>query len=105
MQIAQFLFGASYAALHLFVQYDIPIATPYKVLAAVSTAASSASSAVASATSEVSKVIESPAATASIGALIKKYLLRAAGEEGVAERVGIPHDNKPVAQHIEERIE
>lgn len=105
MQVAQFLFGASYAALHLFVQYDIPIATPYKVLAAVSTAASSASSAVASATSEVSKVIESPAATASIGALIKKYLLRAAGEEGVAERVGIPHDNKPVAQHIEERIE
>lgn len=105
MQIAQFIFGASYAALHLFVQYDIPIATPYKVLAAASTAASSASSAVSSATSEVSRVIESPTATASLGAVIKKYLLRAAGEEGVAERVGIPHDSKPVAQHIEERIE
>lgn len=105
MQIAQFLFGASYAALHLFVQYDIPVATPYKVLATVSSVAASATSAVASATSEVSKVIESPAATASVGALIKKFLLRAAGEEGIAERVGIPHDNKPVAQHIEERIE
>lgn len=86
-------------------QYDIPVATPYKVLATVSSVAASATSAVASATSEVSKVIESPAATASVGALIKKFLLRAAGEEGIAERVGIPHDNKPVAQHIEERIE
>lgn len=103
MQIAQFLFGASYAALHLFVQYDIPIATPYKVLATVSSVAASATSAVASATSEVSKVVESPAAP-SLGALIKKFLLRAAGEEGIAERVGIPHDNKPVSQHIEERI-
>lgn len=105
LQIAQFLFGASYAALHLFISYDIPIATPYKVLAAASTAVSSASSAVTSVTSEVSKVIESPTASASVGALIKKYLLRAAGEEGVAERIGIPHDNKPVAQHIEDRIE
>lgn len=103
MQIAQFLFGASYAALHLFVQYDIPIATPYKVLATVSSVAASATSAVASATSEVSKIVESPAAP-SVGALIKKFLLRAAGEEGIAERVGIPHDNKPVSQHIEERI-
>jgi hypothetical protein len=105
LQIAQFIWGASYAAIHLFVQYDIPIATPYKVLATVSSVAASATSAVASATSEVSKVIESPAATASIGALIKKFLLRAAGEEGIAERVGIPHDNKPVSQHIEERME
>jgi F0F1-type ATP synthase membrane subunit b/b' len=103
MQIAQFLFGASYAALHLFVQYDIPIATPYKVLATVSSVAASATSAVASASSEVSKIVESPAAP-SVGALIKKFLLRAAGEEGIAERVGIPHDNKPVSQHIEERI-
>lgn len=105
MQIAQFLFGASYAALHLFVQYDIPIATPYKVLATVSSVAASATSAVASATSEVSKVVESPTATAAAGAFLKKLLLRAAGEEGVAERIGIPHDNKPIAQHIEERLE
>lgn len=103
MQIAQFLFGASYAAIHLFVQYDIPIATPYKVLATVSSVAASATSAVASASSEVSKIVESPAAP-SVGALIKKFLLRAAGEEGIAERVGIPHDNKPVSQHIEERL-
>lgn len=109
MQIAQFVFGASYAALHLFVQYDIPIATPYKVLATVASAASSATSAAAhatsSASSEVSKVVETPTATAAMGALVKKLLLRAAGEEGVAERIGIPHDNKPVLQHIEERIE
>lgn len=103
MQIAQFIFGASYAAIHLFIQYDIPIATPYKVLATVSSVAASATSAVASASSEVSKIVESPAAP-SVGALIKKFLLRAAGEEGIAERVGIPHDNKPVSQHIEERL-
>lgn len=103
MQIAQFVFGASYAAIHLFVQYDIPIATPYKVLATVSSVAASATSAVASASSEVSKIVESPAAP-SVGALIKKFLLRAAGEEGIAERVGIPHDSKPVSQHIEERM-
>jgi hypothetical protein len=103
IQIAQFIWGASYAAIHLFIQYDIPIATPYKVLATVSSVAASATSAVASASSEVSKIVESPAAP-SVGALIKKFLLRAAGEEGIAERVGIPHDNKPVSQHIEERM-
>jgi hypothetical protein len=105
MQIAQFIFGASYAAIHLFISYDIPIARPYQVLATVSSVAASATSALASASSEVSKVIESPTASASVGAIIKKFLLRAAGEEGVAERVGIPHDSKPVSQHIEERIE
>lgn len=105
MQIAQFIFGASYAAIHLFISYDIPVARPYQVLATVSSVAASATSALASASSEVSKVIESPTASASVGAVIKKFLLRAAGEEGVAERVGIPHDNKPVSQHIEERME
>ena len=109
MQIAQFIFGASYAAMHLFVQYDIPIATPYKVLASVASVVSNASAAVSTATSsassEISSVIQTPTATAAAGALLKKFLLRAAGEEGVAERIGIPHDNKPVQQHIEERIE
>lgn len=101
LQIAQFVFGASFAALHLFVQYDIPIATPYKVLATVSSVAASATSVAASATSKVSQVVETPAASA----WIKKMLLRAAGEEGVAERIGLPHDNKPLSQQIEERME
>ena len=87
MQIAQFLFGASYAAAHLFVQYDIPVSTSYQVASVVQAAASSASSAAVSATSAVSSFIESPTVTASLGALFKKLLLRAAGEEGVAERI------------------
>ncbi|RMX87280.1 hypothetical protein D0869_02462 [Hortaea werneckii] len=91
LQIAQFLFGASYAAMHLFVQYDIPISTPYYVASTVQRAASSASSAAASITasapSDVSSAVASPTATATLGALLKKLLLRAAGEEGLAERV------------------
>ncbi|GAB1738974.1 hypothetical protein NU219Hw_g3742t1 [Hortaea werneckii] len=91
LQIAQFLFGASYAAMHLFVQYDIPISTPYYVASTVQRAASSASSAAASitasASSDISSAVASPTATATLGALLKKILLRAAGEEGLAERV------------------
>ncbi|KAI6839268.1 hypothetical protein KC327_g4620 [Hortaea werneckii] len=91
LQIAQFLFGASYAAMHLFVQYDIPISTPYYVASTVQRAASSASSAAASitasASSDISSAVASPTATATLGALLKKLLLRAAGEEGLAERV------------------
>ena len=91
-------------------QYDIPIATPYKVLASVSSVAASATSAAASATSKVSQVIETPAAaTGWISHVnwptVKKYMLRAAGEEGIAERVGMVRDNIPLSQHIEERME
>jgi hypothetical protein len=114
LQIAQFVFGASFAAIHLFVQYDIPIATPYKVLATVSSAAASATSAVASATSTVSEVIETPTAAAAFfnWPTAFKWILRAAGEEGLAERVAIHkssiHDHMPLAQQsqqIEERME
>lgn len=91
-------------------QYDIPIATPYKVLATVSSVAASATSAAASVTSTVSQVIETPTAAALFDwSTFKKYALRAAGEEGLAERVGmhnsVVHDNKPFSQQIEERME
>ncbi|QIW96358.1 hypothetical protein AMS68_001876 [Peltaster fructicola] len=104
MQITQFLFGATYAGLHLFISYDIPIATPYKVAAKVAAVASSASSAYSSATSVVSAAIATPTVKENLGLFIKKLLLRAAGEEGVAERIGIPND-KPIAQAIESRLE
>lgn len=104
LQIAQFVFGATYAAAHLFVEYDIPIATPYQVVSTIQRAASSVSSAAASATSAVSHAIESPIPSATLGALLKKLLLRAAGEEGVAERV---HDERGelTTPNIEEKIE
>ncbi|CAD0087916.1 unnamed protein product [Aureobasidium vineae] len=79
MQITQFLFGASYAAIHLFVKYDIPIATAYSIFHPISSAVAKASSTASSVVSAV------PAET--YGAILRRILLRAAGDEGVAENV------------------
>ena len=69
--------GASYALAHLFVAYRLPIQTPYLFVHSLSTVLSSAL------TSTV------PAATATAGARdwLKKFALRAAGNEGLAENV------------------
>lgn len=83
MQITQFLVGASFASLHLFIQYDIPITTMYKVLHPVTSVASAASSTAVSLTSSAAQAASSPA----LAARIMRLLLRAAGDEGVAENV------------------
>jgi hypothetical protein len=72
MQISQFLIGASYAALHSFVHYTIPIQV-------ADTPGSFARGAVSSVT----------ASATSTGAanLLKKLLFRAAGEGGLADNV------------------
>ncbi|CAK1361677.1 putative fatty acid elongation protein 4 [Cercospora beticola] len=103
LQIAQFLWGASYAAAHLFVQYDIPIATPYQVVHTISSVVSSATSKAQSATSVISEAVATPSAIA-WAALGKKMLLRALGEEGLAENV---HDkrNQPLNPVMEQKIE
>ncbi len=72
MQIMQFLVGASYAALHSFVSYSIPVQVRISTSSQVLSSVSSAATAVAS---------------ASVGSVLKKMLLRAAAEEGVAEKV------------------
>ncbi|KXS94384.1 hypothetical protein AC578_6582 [Pseudocercospora eumusae] len=90
MQIAQFLWGASYAAAHLFIKYDIPVRTPYRVAATVSSVLSSATSKAVAASSTVSSVIATPSAFDWV-AFGKKLLLRGLGEEGLAERVGVSH--------------
>ncbi|RDW84602.1 elongation of fatty acids protein [Coleophoma cylindrospora] len=72
MQIIQFLVGASYAALHSFVSYTIPVEVPVRIVPAAS--------------STVSAVAAS-ATAAGIGSLVKKFLFRAAGEEGLAGNV------------------
>ncbi|TVY75817.1 Elongation of very long chain fatty acids protein [Lachnellula suecica] len=77
MQIIQFLVGASYATIHSFVSYTIPVQVPY-LKGAVSAAASTATTTAAA--------IATATAT-SIPELIMKYLFRAAGGEGVAENV------------------
>lgn len=84
MQIMQFVFGASYAALHLFVKYDIPITTFYKVYHPVASVASVASSSAVSVTSSLAEVTST---AAPFSALVKRMLLRAAGDEGVAENI------------------
>ncbi|KAK5100346.1 hypothetical protein LTS08_005095 [Lithohypha guttulata] len=84
LQITQFVLGASYAFLHLFIKYQSPISVPY------SYHLGSAATAIAS---DVSSVASAAVATASadLGSQIKKILLRAAGREGLAENV---HNNR-----------
>ncbi|KAF4635329.1 hypothetical protein G7Y89_g2771 [Cudoniella acicularis] len=78
MQIIQFLFGASYAALHSFVSYTIPVQVP-DVKSSFEAASSVASSVVSSAAVT--------ATAAGLGNMLKKYLFRAAGEDGLAGNV------------------
>ena len=80
LQITQFIFGASYAAAHLFISYDAPVNVPYLFTHNLSTA-------IASLPTSVSSLIASATASAGFGNLLKKVALRAAGEEGLAENV------------------
>lgn len=79
LQISQFIIGITFAGLHLFVAYSVPVQVPYTVMQSVSSVASAASSAVSSAGSAV--------ATAGVVSWLKKAAFRAAGEEGLAEKV------------------
>lgn len=81
MQISQFIIGITFAALHLFVTYTVPVSPSETVLNTVK-------SAVENVASMASSVYDGPVSTATMAgtaAWIKKMLLRAAGEEGLAE--------------------
>ena len=80
LQIAQIIFGATYAFLHLFIAYDIPVSVPYLFTHNLSTALSSA-------TSSATSAIASATASANVGSYLKKLALRAGGQEGLAENV------------------
>ncbi|KIW34796.1 uncharacterized protein PV07_01552 [Cladophialophora immunda] len=84
LQITQFVVGATYAFLHLFVAYQIPVSVPYiyHVGEAVSKVVSEAPTEIAS---SVSAAIST--GSANMGAWLKKALLRGAGYEGLAENV------------------
>jgi GNS1/SUR4 family len=86
MQIIQFLVGASYAALHSFVSYTIPVQVPDLTVSAQNAASTAISSAAAVASS------------AGLGGLLKKFLFRAAGEEGLAENVNGWHSTGQVTK-------
>lgn len=68
MQITQFLVGASYAALHSFVSYTVPVEGS-SVAAPVATSGNAA------------------VASSGFGDIIKKLVFRGAGEEGLAENI------------------
>jgi hypothetical protein len=74
MQISQFLIGITFATLHLFVVYSIPVNTAYTVTNTISSAASAAVA----------------AAPTGIATIFRKFSLRASGEPGMAERVDAP---------------
>jgi hypothetical protein len=76
----QFLVGFTFAVLHLFVVYTVPVSVPYKAAETITSAASSL----------VNAVTDSAAAATATGAslaILKKLVYRAAGEEGLAENV------------------
>ena len=83
MQIAQFIVGAIYAFLHLFVKYQVPVTVPYLYHVAPKIASIAASDASKIATAVVAS------ATGDTRAFLKKIALRAAGYEGLAENVDV----------------
>lgn len=103
MQIMQFVFGSTFAAFHLFIEYDVPVTTTFKVLSPISSAAAAASSAVSSfvndpptitsAAASAASAFSSAVASPSLAAVIKRLLLRAAGGEGAAENVRDSHNH------------
>ncbi|KAH7128818.1 GNS1/SUR4 family-domain-containing protein [Dendryphion nanum] len=90
LQITQFLVGCTFAGLHLFVSYTVPVSVPHQIketlTSAVPVISSSASSLVPSSTS----ISELAAATGAAVAFLKKLVYRAAGEEGLAENIQDP---------------
>jgi hypothetical protein len=83
LQITQFVVGATYAFLHLFVAYQIPVSVPYLYhLGGV------ASKVATEAPTQITSTIVTAVSTAApLTAWLKKAALRAAGYEGLAENV------------------
>jgi hypothetical protein len=94
----QFLIGITFASMHLFVIYSVPVPVPYSITQTISASASSISSAMNSAISEYASATSTVAAAATgrgLGNMLKKIALRAAGEEGLAARVGAGSEKIP----------
>lgn len=85
MQITQFIVGVAFAACHLFVSYSVPVSVPYTVVDKVLEKVNGTDIA-----STASAVLPSATGGAAI-AFLKKFVYRAAGDEGLAENVdGVP---------------
>ncbi|RFU31027.1 hypothetical protein B7463_g5316, partial [Scytalidium lignicola] len=90
MQILQFVVGASYAAIHSFVYYTIPVQ--------VSVLEPTLSSAASAASTVISSAVSTAATSTGVASALKKFLFRAAGEEGLAENVNRSSANRYAAQ-------
>lgn len=95
MQITQFLVGSTFAAIHLFLSYTVPVSVPYKLAEKLAPVvnASSISSAVSSAAETAM-----PAVTGVAVAFLRRMVYRAAGDEGLAENIAVPGSPVPVHQ-------
>ncbi len=100
LQITQFVVGTTYALLHLFVSYTVPVSTPYTFISTVTAAAAAASSVASSGVSAASSAV----ATGGVAGILKKLAFRAAGEEGLAENVR-NHEGKPFGLEASKMVE
>jgi hypothetical protein len=90
MQIMQFVLGSTFAALHLFISYTVPVSVAHQVTEQVTSriSPSSVASAVSSVTASATAAL--PTATGPALAFLRKLVYRAAGDEGLAENIGVP---------------
>lgn len=108
LQIAQFIFGSSYAAAHLFLKYDIPIKSTYKIFHPISSISSVASSTISEMSTAVTAVAASP--SASLASRFMRFLYRAAGDEGVAENIRdqqgqyLAPEVRSAVEHVQEKF-
>jgi hypothetical protein len=107
MQITQFLVGVTFAALHLFVSYTVPVSVAYEVAENVLPKLNASS--ISSAASSVASTAI-PVATGAGLAFLKKWIYRAAGDEGLAENVYAAPATTPAAhvgaaQHAQHPIQ
>ncbi|KIW89960.1 uncharacterized protein Z519_09390 [Cladophialophora bantiana CBS 173.52] len=103
LQITQFVVGATYAFLHIFVAYQIPVSVSY-----IHHLGEATSKVMSEAPTEVTSSISAAISTGSagMGAWLKKALLRGAGYEGLAENV-LNEEGQPFgvdAVHIVEDV-
>ena len=110
MQISQFLVGITFASLHLFVHYTVPVSTPYTWTKTVSSVVSAASAAVSHAAHEIGTQASAAAESPGIGLFLKQLLLRALGEAGMAKKLGqdanrtpqfVPQSNVNITEALE----
>jgi hypothetical protein len=111
MQIMQFVLGSTFAALHLFVSYTVPVSVAHQVTEQVTSKITplSVASVVSSVTATATAAL--PAATGPALAFLRKLVYRAAGDEGLAENIAVPgsplavpHGHAPTG-HVEHPVQ